>query len=235
MCGDTTAAGRDIRVDQPRDLAGGLDQAADREPRHRKIVPRQRDAGLRAVLVLAQHEVAAQARLGRRVALDRRHVARFLADRALVGRTEERDRVVVADDHDVLQRVRSVGIDDALDFLGHEVLRERARRVVRRLLLERAHPGIAGDVDDDAADFAARGERGELAAQRPAGGPGSAASSATFDESVRITVLRPDAGTAGRGVSTVSVTPAQVVRPLVTLSVNGLLVLKAPPRPVTRT
>ena len=61
------------------------------------------------------------------------------------------------------------------------------------------------------------------------------APSATRDESVTMTVFKPDAGTAGRGVSAVSVTPAQVVRPIVTLSVNGLLVLKAPPRPVTRT
>ncbi len=38
--------------------------------------------------------------------------------------------------------------------------------IVRRLLLERRHPGIAGDVDDDAAHFAARGERDELAAKR---------------------------------------------------------------------
>ena len=101
---------------------------------------------------------------------------------------------------------------------------------------ERLDPAVAGDVDDDAADFAARGERRRAccaASRRP--GPGSVASSATFDESVSSTVFKPDAGTAGRGVSTVSVTPAQVVTPLVTLSVNGLLVLKAPPRPVTRT
>ena len=69
----------------------------------------------------------------------------------------------------------------------------------------------------------------------PPDGPGSAASSATFDESVSRTVFKPEAGTAGRGVSTVSVTPTQVVTPFVTFSVNGLLVSKAPPRPVTRT
>ncbi len=69
----------------------------------------------------------------------------------------------------------------------------------------------------------------------PPAGSGSAASSATFDESVKSTVFRPEAATAGRDVSTVSVTPTQVVTPFVTVSVNGRLVSKAPPRPVTRT
>ena len=58
---------------------------------------------------------------------------------------------------------------------------------------------------------------------------------ATVDESARITVLNPEAVTAVRGVSVVSVTPVQVVGPLVTLNVNGLLVLNAPPCPTTRT
>jgi hypothetical protein len=51
---------------------------------------------------------------------------------------------------------------------------------------------------------------------------------------VTITVLSADAGTDARDVTAVSVTPTHVVTPLVTLSVNGMLVLNAPPRPVTR-
>src|SRR4249919_2595870 len=51
--------------------------------------------------------------------------------------------------------------------------------------------------------------------------PGSTASSATFDASVTITVFSPDAGCGGCVVIAVSVTPVQVVAPLVTASVNG--------------
>ena len=60
-------------------------------------------------------------------------------------------------------------------------------------------------------------------------------SSASLDESVRITVVSPDAATGERGVSVVSVTPVQVVGPLLMLTVNGVPVSKALPRPVTLT
>ena len=66
-------------------------------------------------------------------------------------------------------------------------------------------------------------------------GSGSVASRASWEESVRITVLSPEAASGERGVKVVSVTPVQVVGPLVTLNVNGLLVLNAPPCPTTRT
>ncbi len=65
--------------------------------------------------------------------------------------------------------------------------------------------------------------------------PGSVVLSATFDESVRMSVRTPVSVEAVRGVSVVSVTPAQEVVPLVTLTVNWLLVVNAPPRPLTRT
>ena len=65
--------------------------------------------------------------------------------------------------------------------------------------------------------------------------PGSGASSATFDESVRITVWIPAAVAAARGVSVVSVTPAQVVAPFETDTVNWPPVSNAPPRLATRT
>ena len=123
------AAGLRVRVDQPRDLRRRLDETADGEPGHREVGRAQRDLRAGAVGVLAEDEVVPQARLGRRVALDRRDVARLLAEQALVGVAEERDRVVAADDDDVPEPgVRgAVGVDDALDLLGDEVLRERAR------------------------------------------------------------------------------------------------------------
>ena len=62
----------------------------------------------------------------------------------------------------------------------------------------------------------------------------SVSSSGTFDESVMMTVRSPVALTCERGDSVMSVTPVQVVGPLVTLIVNCELVLKAPLRPPTR-
>ncbi len=47
-------------------------------------------------------------------------------------------------------------------------------------------------------------------------------------------MFRPVAATGARGVSVVSVTPVQVVGPLLMLTANGVAVSKASPRPVTR-
>ena len=189
-----------------------------------------------AVGVLAEDEVVAQARLGRRVAADRRDVARLLAEQALVRVAEERDRVVAAGDDDVPEPGvrRAVGVDDALDLLGDEVLRERAGRVARRLLLQRRDTGVARDVDDDAGDLGPGRERVELAPERAAARQPSRRAR-RFEESVRITVRIPAPGAAARGVSVVSVTPAQLVAPFVTETVNWLPVSKAPPWPLTRT
>ena len=93
------------------------------------------DAG--AVRVLAQDVVTAQARLGDRVALGRREVARLLPEKALIGVAEERDDGVIAKDRHVSERLGRVGVccrgavrvHDALDLLGDEVLRERAAAV----------------------------------------------------------------------------------------------------------
>ncbi len=59
--------------------------------------------------------------------------------------------------------------------------------------------------------------------------PGSGAVSETFEESVRIRVRTPVPAAGARGVSVVSVTPAQLVAPFVTETVNWLPVSKAPP------
>ena len=59
--------------------------------------------------------------------------------------------------------------------------------------------------------------------------PGSGAVIETFEESVRITVRTPVSAEAGRGVRVVSVTPAQLVAPFVTETMNWLPVSKAPP------
>ena len=52
---------------------------------------------------------------------------------------------------------------------------------------------------------------------------------------MRITVASPAPGAAARGVSVVSVTPAQLVAPFETDTVNWLPVSKAPPLLPTRT
>ena len=97
------------------------------------------------------------------------------------------------------------------------------------LQLQRGDTGVGGDVDDDASDLRPGLERVELA-RRACRRPPAVAVSETFEESVRITVLdaRSAAG-AGRGVRVVSVTPAQLVAPFVTETMNWLPVSKAPP------
>ena len=129
--GDDAARLR-VGVDQAGDLGRRLDEAADGEPGDREGARPQRDLRPGAVGVLAEHEVVAQARLRGGVAPDGRHVAGLLAEQALVGVAEERDRVVAARDDDVAEPgfARPVGVDDALDLLGDEVLRERAGGVL---------------------------------------------------------------------------------------------------------
>ncbi len=160
------SVGNDIGVDHPGDVRRRFDQSADGEPRHGEIARRQRDLGVRPIAILAQYVVQPQAGFRRRIALHRRHVTRFIGEPAHVWRAEERDHAVVAGDDHEAQRIRPIGVNDALDLLRDQVLRERARRVVRRLLLERSHPRIARNVDHHARDFGARCERGELVAQR---------------------------------------------------------------------
>ena len=132
------AVGGDVGVDHPGDLGRGLHQAADREVGDREGGRADVDRRAGAVRVLAQDVVTAQARLGDRVALRRREVAGLLPEQALVGVAEERDDGVAAEDRHVAQRLGRIGfrrgairVDDALDLLGDEVLRERTATVRR--------------------------------------------------------------------------------------------------------
>jgi hypothetical protein len=137
-------------------------------------------------------------------------------------------------DHDIAQRVGSIGIDDALDFLGDEILCEGACGIARCLLFECRHAASLATSTDDARHFASRGERDQLAAKRRnrrTRNRGIERDLGRIGEDDR---LQPDGAPRPADVSVVSVTPTQVVSPLVKLKVNGLLVLKASPRPVTR-
>ena len=96
--------------------------------------------------------------------MHRRYVAGLVSESTEVRGAEERDRVVVSDDDDVPQRVRSERVDDALDLLCDEVFRERASGIGCRLLLEDSYARIAGDVDHNPIDFRSRGKSGELVA-----------------------------------------------------------------------
>ena len=141
----------EVGVDHPRCLGRCFDQATNREVRHREDARAQRDARLRPVRVLAQDVVEAQARFGRGRRAHGREVPRLLAEQALVRGAEERDDVVTADDRHVAQGiVRPVGVDDVLDRLGEQVLRERASGAPVSLARESDDPRARREVDDDA-------------------------------------------------------------------------------------
>ena len=192
------AVGGEVGVDHPDDLGRGLDQAPDGEvwDREGRRADVHRLAG--AVRVLAEDVVTAQARLGDRVALRRREVTGLLPEQALVGVAEERDDGVVAEDRHVAQRLgrigvgrrRAIRVDDALDLLRDEVLRERTAAVVLGigLGLERMELAVVlvGEVDEDAVDLRSRAEVLDPVGEglRPSRCRGRAA-----DESVTMTVV----------------------------------------------
>ena len=96
----------------------------------------------RAVGVLPEHLVGAQARLRRRVVAHRRHVVRLRAEARAVGVPEERDDGVAAQHHDVRRpvAVRPVAVDDVAQRLGDQVLGVGAARVGVGLRVEQPGP-----------------------------------------------------------------------------------------------
>ena len=145
----------------------------------------------RAVGVLAQDVVVAQARLGDGVAADRRDVAGLLPEQALVRIAEERDRPSSPPTiDDVPQRRRFAGpvrVDDALDLLGDEVRARTGRRCWPRPASSAGRRGRRWRRRRHAADLGSGGLK--ASSLLPSVPPrASGAVSASFDESVRITV-----------------------------------------------
>ena len=201
----------------PAISAGVSTRRPTARPGHREVARPQRDARAGAVRVLAQHEVVAQARLRGGVAADRRDVPGLLAEQALVGIAEERDRVVAADDRrrNAARDSRPVGVDDALDLLGDEVLRERAGGLLAACCFSAATrassatstttPSISGRRERRRA-WRGASAAGHVRRQRDLRRVGQ-------DHGLRCRLPAQRV----RGVSVVSVTPVQLVTPFATV------------------
>ncbi len=159
VAGHERGAGADhglveVGLGHTRNLARGLHEPPDREVRDREVDGPEGDGDGRAIGVLAEHVVAAEAGFGGGGRLDRREVVDLRADRGGVRVAEERHDVVAAGEDDVLDAARgialAVGVDDILGRLGDQVLGVDAARVGIRLDLEVADPTGAGEVNDDA-------------------------------------------------------------------------------------